>query len=246
MRITYPSLLFLALTVAACGGGSSGAATQGPTTNGTTQGGSSVQKSTGGLIEYYGDSTIWGWSTYSADSNTGDQVATPAPVAFARALPTTPKYEVTNEGASGSTACGLLRGEDGKHPAWDEQLDKRKDGKWVILNHGINDRKTYGADTSTYKDCLRQLVQKAKAKGREVILETPNPIVPYNLDDYAQAMRDVAKETGAPVIDQYKQLMDFLHGASASEICPDGLHPKDEIYIMKGEFAAKEFKRFYP
>jgi lysophospholipase L1-like esterase len=246
MRITYSSILALALTVAACGGGSSGASPQATSNSNQpqTQAPSSNQpKSTGGLIEYYGDSTIWGWKTNSADTSQGDPVATPAPAAFAAALPTTPKYDVVNEGQSGSTACGLLRGEDGKHPAWDEQLDKNK-GKWVIINHGINDQKTYSLDT--YTDCLRQLVKKAKAKGREVILETPNPIVPANLDSHVQAMKNVASQEGAKVIDQYKMLTDYLGGRAISEICPDGLHPTQEVYIMKGQFAAKEFTRLYP
>lgn len=242
MRITYPSLLFLALTLAACGGGSSGAATQ-AASNGSTGGQNTQPKSTGGLIEYYGDSTIWGWKTNSADSSAGERVATPAPAAFAQALPTSPKYEVINEGVSGSTACGLLRGEDGKHPAWDEQLAASK-AKWVILNHGINDQKAYSI--ATYRDCLRQLAQKAKEKGKEVIFETPNPIVPASLDDHAQTMRAVAAEEGAKVIDQYKQLMEYLNGRSASEICPDGLHPTQEVYIMKGQYAAKVFVQLYP
>ncbi|MEN3292567.1 MAG: hypothetical protein V7642_1820 [Burkholderiales bacterium] len=246
MRITYSSLLALALSLAACGGsGSSGTSPQPSNPNPPqTQGTSSDQpKSTGGLIEYYGDSTIWGWKTNSADTSQGERVATPAPAAFAAALPTTPKYDVVNEGQSGSTACGLLRGEDGKHPAWDEQLDVHK-GKWVIINHGINDQKAYSVDA--YTDCLRQLVRKAKAKGRQVILETPNPIAPASLDNHVQAMKNVASQEGAKVIDQYKMLTDYLAGRSASEICPDGLHPTQEVYIMKGQFAAREFVRLYP
>ena len=34
------------------------------------------------VIEYYGDSTVWGY-----DPHTGGQVAKPAPAAFAEALP---------------------------------------------------------------------------------------------------------------------------------------------------------------
>jgi lysophospholipase L1-like esterase len=250
MRITYPSILFLALTLAACGGGSSGAATQASNSNGTTQGGGPATdrpKSTGGLIEYYGDSTIWGWKTNSTNSSTGDRVAVPAPEAFRLALPTTPKYEVKNEGANGSTACSLLRGEDGVHNLpWDKQMSGST-AKWVIVNHGINDRKTDSLDT--YKSCLRQLAKTAKDTGKEIIFETPNPIsAAPPVDNYAQAMREVANESGAPVIDQFKQLTEYMQaqGLKPSDITPDGLHPTDEIYIRKGEFAAKEFTRVYP
>jgi hypothetical protein len=249
MRITYPSILLIALTLSACGGGGSSAAVQ--PSNGATQGGggqvAAQPKSTGGLIGYYGDSTIWGWKTSSANSSTGEQVAVPAPLAFARKLPTTPKYDVVNEGASGSTACSLVRGEDGKHNVtWDTQMSAST-AKWVIVNHAINDRKTDSVET--YKSCLRQLAKGAKDTGKQIVFETPNPIVPPpSIENYVQAMKDVARETGAPVIDQYKQLTDYMQarGLSTSDIVPDGLHPKDDIYILKGEFAAAEFVRFYP
>lgn len=237
MRITYPSLLFLALVVTACGGSG------GSNPPGTTQGDSTGAKSTGGLIEYYGDSTIWGWKTNSVNDSTGEQVAIPAPTAFARKLPTTPRYEVINEGVSGSTACGLLNGQDSKHPTWEAQMTASK-AKWVIMNHGINDRKAYSI--AEYKSCLQQLVRTAKEKKKEVILETPNPIVPDSLDAHARTMREVAAEEGVKLIDQYDMLMKYLAGRSASEICPDGLHPKDEIYIMKGEYAAQVFTSLYP
>jgi lysophospholipase L1-like esterase len=246
MRITYSSILVVALTAAACGGGGgSGTSTTGSTHDPSkTSPGTQQPKSTGGLIEYYGDSTVWGWKTNSTNSSTGDRVAVPAPAAFAQALPASPTYTVDNQGISGSTACGLLNGEDGTHPEWEAQMTSSK-AKWVIINHGINDRSAYSLDT--YKSCLQRLVQTAKAKGKEVILETPNPIVPDSLADHAQAMRDVASQEGAKVIDQYAMLMAHLNGRNASEICPDGLHPKEEIYVMKGEFAAKEFStKLYP
>jgi lysophospholipase L1-like esterase len=252
MRITYSSILAVALTAAACGGGGGGAGGGGSSDTSAqartpepavTSPGTQQPKSTGGLIEYYGDSTVWGWKTNSSNSSTGDRVAVPAPAAFAQRLPTSPAYQVVNEGVSGSTACGLLRGEDGKHPAWDAQMTSSK-AKWVIINHGINDREAYSVDA--YKSCLQQLVRTAKGKGKEVILETPNPIVPASLANHAAAMRDVATQEGAKVIDQFSMLTTYLNGRNASEICPDGLHPKEEIYVMKGEFAAEVFTNLYP
>jgi lysophospholipase L1-like esterase len=267
MRITNSLMLALVLTLAACGGGSSGASpssntpppqntsgdgntnTPPPPPPSTGGGDTTTPKSTGGLVEYYGDSTVWGWKTNSPDPNNGTRIAVPAPLAFQNALPATPTYAVVNEGASGSTACDLLNGTDGTHNVpWSEQLDKRTDGKWVIVNHGINDLIKTGS-LSTYRNCLSQLVRIAKQKGREVVLETPNPISPAGLDQYAQAMRDVAAQEGAKLIDQYQMLTQYMteRNLQVADIVPDGLHPTEEIYQVKGQYAARVFSQeLYP
>ena len=43
------------------------------------------------------------------------------------------------------------------------------------------------------------------------------------------------------VIDQYQYLKDYLAGANPLSICPDGLHPTDAVYVMKGQYAARVF-----
>jgi lysophospholipase L1-like esterase len=188
------------------------------------------------VIEYYGDSTIWGYG-----SGTGVRVATPAPAAFAAALPVSLKATVINEGVNGSTACQLLNGTDGKHPAWDTQMASSK-ATVIILNHAINDEWIEGL--ATYRSCLSTLSQKAKQHGKKVVFETPNPTRDSGangLDVYVNAMKAVAMQEGAPVIDQYKYLSAYLNGQSAYTICPDGLHPTDAVYIMKGKYAASVY-----
>lgn len=168
----------------------------------------------------------------------------PAPAVFASALPqyglpTT--YSVRNEGVSGTTACQLLNGTDGKHPAWDTQLANTS-ASIVIVNFAINDEWKYSL--STYQGCLTSLAQKAKAKGKRIIFETPNPTrdsAPNALDVWVSAMRTIAAQQGASVIDQYAYLKSYLAGASVYTICPDGLHPTEDVYRMKGEYAAKVF-----
>jgi lysophospholipase L1-like esterase len=195
---------------------------------------------TGRIIDYYGDSTVWGYAT-----GIGAQVATPAPVAFAEALPASLKYEVRNEGISGTTACQLLHGTDGKHPAWPSQM-KSSRARIVIINHAINDQ--WKDDISTYKSCLHALAQVAKKSGKKVVFETPNPTLNSGkggLDAYVNAMKEVALQARIPVIDQYQFLTSYLQGSSPYTICPDGLHPTDEVYIMKGKFAARAFLRLF-
>jgi lysophospholipase L1-like esterase len=189
------------------------------------------------VIEYYGDSTIWGYA-----SGSGARVATPAPAAFAEALPASPKYDVHNEGVNGTTSCELLNGTDGRHPAWDTQMAASQ-AAIVIINHAINDQ--WKMDVATYKSCLTSLARKAKSRGKKVIFETPNPTRDSgadSLDVYVNAMKAVAAQEQLPVIDQYKYLTSYLNGQSPYAICPDGLHPTAEVYIMKGKYAASVFK----
>ena len=184
------------------------------------------------VVEYYGDSTVWGYRT-----NTGGQVAVPPPAAFAAALPNPSAYVVRNEGVSGSTACDLLNGTDGRHPRWSSQMAASK-AQYVFVNHAINDQWKY--DLSTYKGCLRSLAQTAKQYGKQMIFETPNP-TRDDVSVMANAMKEVATQENVPVVDQYTYLRNYLNGQSVYSIVPDGLHPTDAVYVMKGKYAAGVF-----
>ncbi|MDQ9169237.1 SGNH/GDSL hydrolase family protein [Oxalobacteraceae bacterium R-40] len=183
-------------------------------------------------IDYYGDSTIWGY-----ESGTGARVATPAPAAFAAALPTPSRHTVRNEGVNSTDACQLLNGQDGQHPAWDTQMAS-SNADIVIINHAINDQWRMSVDQ--YKSCLTSLAVKAKAHGKKIVFETPNPTL-NDMSAYMNAMKAVAAQQGVPVIDQYSYLLNYLDGKSPYTICPDGLHPTDEVYVLKGKYAAKVF-----
>jgi hypothetical protein len=39
-------------------------------------------------------------------------------------------------------------------------------------------------------------------------------------------------------------LTDYLNGRPVTTICPDGLHPTQDVYTMKGLFAARTFAAF--
>jgi lysophospholipase L1-like esterase len=190
-------------------------------------------------IDYYGDSTIWGY-----ESGVGTQVQYPEPAVFQQALPqyNLPiQYTVRNEGVTATTACQLLNGTDGKHPAWDTQMTN-SDASIVIINHGINDQ-AYETPAQ-YAACITSLVQKARQHGKSVILETPNPTTdsgPNGLDIWVDEMRKVAAQENVKLIDQYQYLTNYLAGADVHTICPDGTHPNDAVYRMKGEYAARVF-----
>ena len=243
------SLLVVAstVTIAACGGGGSATANSPTSANPSQAGGNNepVRTPTGAAsavqqdIDYYGDSTVWGF----ASGTDSARVARPAPLIFGEQLPAQARFVVRNEGVSRSTACQLLQGTDGIHPDWSTQM-KNSTARYVIINHAINDqRPDIGEPVPAYKTCLTSLSRIARQEGKRVIFETPNPTDQsgFGLDQYVTGMREVAAAEGLPLIDQYQYLQNQLAGRDVRVLMPDGTHPSDETYAVKGRFAAAEF-----
>jgi hypothetical protein len=95
---------------------------------------------------------------------------------------------------------------------------------------------------------MHSLAQTARQYGKQMIFETPDPTrdsSPTGLDTVVAVMKEVAAQEGVSVIDQYAYLTDYLNGASPYTICPDGLHPTEEVYIMKGQYAAGIFPTLF-
>lgn len=243
-KIIYPAIMFSVLTLAACGGGGgSGNDGGGNGDSGQNSGGgaqppgnaASKLVSSPQIIDYQGDSTIFGWRTSAAD-----QVDTTAPEAFAAALTNSAQHTVNNKGLSGQTACELLEGTNLERD-WTAEMDQ-SGATVVILNHGINDAVSSNAvSIDRYRSCLTNLAQIAKAEGKRVIFETPNPIADQaTLAPYVQTMRDVATAEGLSLIDQYAYL-NQQYASDAGAITRDGLHPTDQVYSEKGQYAASVF-----
>lgn len=215
-------------------------------TNANTQssGGASTQllASSPQVIGYYGDSTIWGLKSGTTDI----QVATPAPVAFAQALAGTAQHTVTNKGVNGSTACDLLNGNAGLgiNNNWTTEM-AGSNATVVIINHAINDSNPgTGESVDQYTACLNSLADTAKARGKKVIFETPNPVDRTGMDPYVTAMKNVAAGKKIPVIDEYTYLNNQLNDTyTIRDMDPDGTHPNDNVYIQKGQLAAAVFKQ---
>lgn len=238
----YPSLL-LTLVLSACGGGGGGSTDTAPNTNAQSSGGASTQllASSGQTIDYYGDSTIWGLKS----GTTNTQVATPAPTAFAQALAGTAQHTINNKGVNGSTACDLWNGNTGLGMNnWTTEMASSK-ATVVIINDAINDSNPgTGESVAQYSTCLSNLADTAKARGKKVIFETPNPVDNTGLDAYVTAMKNVASSKSIPVIDEYTYLRNQLTDTyTIRDMDPDGTHPNDNVYIQKGQFAANVFKQ---
>src|SRR6185369_4285201 len=94
----------------------------------------------------------------------------------------------------------------------------------AVVNFGINDAKL-GVPLATYRANLRRLYRPG------VVYKTPNPIwgEAYDVQPYAAAMRDVATELGAPVIETNGFVLGIDHWQA---MVPDHLHPTAELYQL--------------
>lgn len=187
------------------------------------------------VIAFYGDSTIRGYRTHS-----GEQVAKSTPQAFAEALGNEGRYIVRNEGVDSSRVEHLLAGTDGRHPAWRQYLP-RSGVDIVIINHASKN----GSPVAQYKSDMRRAVALARAHNKQVILMTPSPIGEGGLDAYVEAMRELAAEDAVPLIDVFRYLAKHMAdtGLTIGDLVPDGYHPADEVYMLIGQYAAREFRK---
>ena len=113
-----------------------------------------------------------------------------------------------------------------------------------------------GIDISIYRERIRRFVEMAREKGAKPVLATPNPYgknklqdpvfrqalgdrhVNFFLDDYADTVRDVARQMGAPLVDinkKFKDLDDY------EAYLPDGVHHNRG----GNEFIARAFAEFF-
>ncbi|MGE4488001.1 MAG: rhamnogalacturonan acetylesterase [Kiritimatiellales bacterium] len=113
---------------------------------------------------------------------------------------------------------------------WDQLLTKTRSGDYIFVQFGHNDSHAPGRYESTdaetdYKDNLRKYVDDAAAAGAKVIFVTPPHRRYFNSDGtvtqellpYANAMKAVAEEKKAPVVDLYS-----LSGAAMEKLGSEG------------------------
>lgn len=138
----------------------------------------------------------------------------------------TDDIEVVNLANSGVTADGLLG------TAFSQIVESAKEGDYLILESGYNDR-TYDTE-AMMKNALRVMVSRARAKGAEVILVSPNASH-HDLKENVQwttYMEDIAAETNTDYIDLSQLSNDFLRAMyDADEFCADGDPEQDGVQV---------------
>lgn len=188
-------------------------------------------------IEYYGDGTIVGILQ-------GGGTAAPTPVqTFATALPSQPPYAVINNGVEAMSTGDALAG-GLVTPAWSLRM-AQSTADIVILNYGLQDIQD-GTTIPQFQANIRQLVTVARAAGKTVIWESFNPDMAGASIDviYLNAIKAVAADISLFLIDQYGYLVQYMadNNLTNTDIAPDGIHPIQLIYDLKGEYAAQQFQ----
>lgn len=220
----------LALTLAACGGGGGGS---------TSVPVQAVQV-TPVAVAMYGDSTQegrppnWGAPPYTPPAD--------AAQAELRRLTGRQDIAVTSYGIGLTDSKQLLDGTDGSGLDWSHRI-AASGARFVTINHGINDN---ARPVDEYRFVLGELVRQAQAQGKVPVLETPSPIVDGGViaayfsipahDAKVQTMRDVARDTGAVLCDEYASIK-ADHRDTLADL-PDGVHGTPDFYAYKGRLLA--------
>lgn len=117
---------------------------------------------------------------------------------------------------------------------WNRVYGSIAPGDWVFIQFGHNDSKEsdstrYAAPWGAYQDNLRMFVEGVREKGGKPVLLTPvarrwfkeNGLDRNCHGDYPAAMKQVAQETGTPLLDVTTATLDWLEGLGdeASKAC---------------------------
>lgn len=187
------------------------------------------------IINYYGDSTVWGYV-----SGAGGQVANPTPKVVQGAFPS---YVIRNKGYNSVSSKEVFEdsGDMANFPGeggWYDQM-RQIDCTHVLFNFALNDMNE-GRPIGDYTYYITNMVLQARQFGRKPIIVTPNPVSNGNVAPYVQAMKDVAVAQNCPIIDVYAWAQGYLasNGISMATWVPDGTHPSAQAYIDIGNYVA--------
>ena len=128
---------------------------------------------------------------------------------------------------------------------WSAVQNRLKPGDWVIIQFGHNDEKNqdptrYTTAEGTFKANLARYVAETRAAGAHPVLATPvarrkfdDQGLPVNTHgDYVKAVREVAQEQQAPLLDLNQRSTDLLR-----RMGPE-LSKKLYIYVTAAEYPA--------
>lgn len=226
-----------AVALAACGGGEDVTETPIAQQHATTPADTSVAV-TPYVIDYYGDSTIWGQDP----AGTGIQLTSNPPAVLQSELTSRCGFPVMvrNFGVPSSRIGDALEGNNAFYAQPFADAIKVSTARLVIANYGINDARLQ-TSIATYGVNMRAMGQIVIASGKTFVYETPNPVV----DGFQPAIwagenaylgRQIdsgvaaAAELGSPVVSQYAYFMSL---GNLLAYFPDGVHPNSTTIATK-------------
>jgi DNA sulfur modification protein DndE len=136
-----------------------------------------------------------------------------------------PDVKVFNHAKSGRSTKSFIA-----EKRWDKVIAGVKKGDFLLIQFGHNDQKKNKPAVSApanglYKELLKKFIAEAKAKGVNTVLVTPVMRRTYRKDGtlynslggYPNAMREVAKDTGTPMIDLNQIMFDKMKPMTEEE-----------------------------
>jgi acyl-CoA thioesterase I len=196
------------------------------------------------VLDMYGDSTTLGTVLRNGKKVTATRSE---PYYVRKILNETMSARVGNHGVAGSQAIELLKGKDGKHRPWAEEM-ARSNANVVSINYGVNDARLWrdpakgreACSPEVFGDTIQAMVTIARQQGKLVILQEPNPsTIPEStaiIAKYVKAMRAAAKSTGTPIVAQFKYIRSLPDWES---LYSDDVHPTTDLYRLKAERTAR-------
>lgn len=186
------------------------------------------------IIDAEGDSTMLGTEQVNGQYV---QTANSAPAVLQSLLQKQfgPNVTVENRGSGGSTIADRMNGT----PNWYAQpfstSVKSEPAQIVIGNWALNDSgPQHGESAQQYQSYLVDFVTQARAAGKIVVLEEPNPMTAVTpLKDYIDALNNVAMQMNVPIIHQYQYILSLTNWQSL--MSADGAHPLDALYAIKAQ-----------
>jgi len=133
---------------------------------------------------------------------------------------------IENYGRSGRSTTSFIR-----EGWWGKIVEALEPGDFVIVQFGHNDQKLDKPDVATpipqYKENLRHMAAEVREKGATPVFATPIVRLTYGqdghltdlqrLDDWAEAMREVAKEEGVDLVDMREMTRKAANDAGEEE-----------------------------
>lgn len=187
-------------------------------------------------VSVYGDSTIAGYlpdGTYTPNS-TSVVMERELQKQFGSVVTVSSKANV------GATIKDLILGQ-GLFTETLAQMLTHDDGNIIIENFAINDSWMYPA--TDYEQRLTQFITIVRAAGKIPVLEEPNPICnPYRANWGAMVastvpiINRVGAQNNVLVIKQYDYITLMPNWQSMLNGCvhPNGVHPNEALYTIKG------------
>lgn len=153
---------------------------------------------------------------------------------------------VVDTGVSGATTDDLVAAFPQRVTAFSPRV--------VSIMLGTNDVATPGIGRAVYRANLVRLVDAVRALpgGVVPVLQTPNPVDLARwgnrtaLGDYAETMREVAREHGVVLVDHHAHWLAAHGGSVPTGLLGDGLHPDQRGHLFLAHKMIRDLRIFDP